>query len=338
MGTIQFFTFANRNIATITWHGSNFPTSISAKYWSQTFPALTDGFSIPYPALDGAKYSDCYWTIDATGGTVANYSYDLVLNYDDALLYTLDLPASMNMGKIPYIFPTAADPIVNSDWGVYIPTVSTVNKTVTRNGIIGFSDFCLLKGTTIPLPIELISFTAEYNSGNVLLNWTTNSETNNDYFTIEKSPDASIFNNVTTVKGAGNSHSLLHYSAIDKEPYSGISYYRLRQTDFNGKYSLSNLVAVNISKPLTTLSFEVFPNPTSKEVNPSIKIASEPQTEVLVVVLDLLGQELYSKVIMTDFSGNSITAIDLENRLPAGTYLIIGTSLNQTFNKYLIIK
>jgi hypothetical protein len=59
---------------------------------------------------------------------------------------------------------------------------------------------------------------------------------------------------------------------------------------------------------------------------------------VLVVVYNILGEEMYSKITITDYSGNSISAIDLGNRLSAGTYLIKGTSLNQTYNKYLIIK
>jgi hypothetical protein len=213
----------------------------------------------------------------------------------------------------------------------YVASTTIANSLSTYKITLG--------STTSPLPIELLSFTAENRSGDVLLKWETNSETNNEYFTIEKSYDANSFSVVTTEKGTGNSHSLLQYSVIDKEPYNGISYYRLRQTDFDGKFTLSNLVSINIAKSDNSLSFEVFPNPISKEENPSISISSfEPQTEVFVVMRNLIGQELFSKVVKTDFSGNAITAIDLENNLPAGTYLIIGTSLNQTLNKYLIIK
>ncbi len=338
-GSTTTYSLGGKTQALILWHGANFPTTISLKYWSQKDPALTDGFGSPYPALVGAKYSNCYWTIDATGGTITDYTYDLTLNYDDPLLYTLNDPLEMNIGKIPFIFPTAASPADYSDWGVYVPTVNTTNKTVSRNGIIGFSDFCLLKGTTVPLPIELLSFTATYNNGDVLVNWTTSSETNNDYFTVEKSQDATMFIGFDNIKGAGNSHTVLNYSTIDKEPYPGTSYYRLKQTDFDGKFTLSKIVAVNITRPASQSAFDVFPNPVDKENNPSVKISDfDSESEVLVVVRNLLGEELYSKVIMTDFSGNAITAIDLENRLPSGTYLIVGTSLNQTFNKYLIIK
>jgi len=95
---------------------------------------------------------------------------------------------------------------------------------------------------------------------------------------------------------------------------------------------------VNLKPISLPLSFVVYPNPVSKGENPTLKISDfKAEKEVIVVVINMLGQELYSKVLITDYTGNSVTAIDLENRLPAGTYLIIGTSLNQIYKKYLII-
>ena len=95
----------------------------------------------------------------------------------------------------------------------------------------------------------------------VILNWTTASELNNDYFTIERSKDAVEFQPIKFVEGAGNSNSILNYEIIDVNPFLGTSYYRLKQTDFNGKYSFSNIVSVNAG------SDNVFDKPFNYYVN-----------------------------------------------------------------------
>ena len=207
----------------------------------------------------------------------------------------------------------------------------------------GYENGTIPPGTTVStgsLPIELVSFSANTEKGNVTIKWSTSSETNNDYFSIERSTNAIEFEVIDKIMGKGNSNTTNNYSYTDDNPLHGISYYRIRQTDFDGKNTVSEIISIdNSSIESIPLSFEIFPNPISQTENTNIRISDyEPESEVLVVLRNLLGQELYSKVIMTDFSGNSITAIDIENRLPAGTYLIIGTSVNQTFNKYLIIK
>ncbi len=98
---------------------------------------------------------------------------------------------------------------------------------------------------TLPLPIELVYFNATFNGIDVDLTWSTSSEKNNDYFTVEKSKDAFNFKNILTKKGAGNSSSLLNYYAKDLYPFSETSYYRLKQTDFDGNSTYSKSVSVN---------------------------------------------------------------------------------------------
>ncbi len=94
------------------------------------------------------------------------------------------------------------------------------------------------------LPIELLNFSGIYENNIVQLYWTTSSEKNNDYFTIERSIDAVNFNIITIVKGAGNSTKTLSYSTEDFNPPQGTIYYRLKQTDFNGFFTYSNVIAV----------------------------------------------------------------------------------------------
>ena len=94
------------------------------------------------------------------------------------------------------------------------------------------------------LPIELSTFTASINNGLVVLNWSTLSETNNDYFTVEKSETGQDFHTIGKVNGTGNSLEKNYYSFEDRNAGLNSIYYRLKQTDFDGHYSYSNTVSV----------------------------------------------------------------------------------------------
>ena len=96
------------------------------------------------------------------------------------------------------------------------------------------------------LPIELIYFDATCDKeGYVDLNWSTASELNNDYYTIERSRDAVSFEQVKEVDAAGNSGNILAYNEKDESPILGTSYYRLKQTDLDGSFSYSKIVRVD---------------------------------------------------------------------------------------------
>ena len=101
------------------------------------------------------------------------------------------------------------------------------------------------KKTNAVLPEVLLSFDAIISDKKVELTWSSNTENNNNYFTIEKSKDAINFEDVTSIKGFGNHSSLVNYFDVDYIPYEGISYYRLKQTDSKGHTLSSRLVSVN---------------------------------------------------------------------------------------------
>jgi hypothetical protein len=102
-------------------------------------------------------------------------------------------------------------------------------------------------GSGSALPIELLTFDAKVVGTQVAPYWTTASEQNNDYFTLERSSDALNFKQISTIAGAGNSDRLLYYNEINENPLNGTSYYRLKQTDYDGKSSYSKIVSVEIS-------------------------------------------------------------------------------------------
>lgn len=98
----------------------------------------------------------------------------------------------------------------------------------------------------IVLPISLVNFTAEKIAEKAKISWTTASEFNNDKFLLEKSLDGKIFEYVAELSGAGNSKELNTYEVIDNDPYQGISYYRLTQTDFDGQVNSFEPVALSM--------------------------------------------------------------------------------------------
>jgi hypothetical protein len=126
----------------------------------------------------------------------------------------------------------------------YRRSSSTVNtQTLAKTGSAQLTFNCDNCG--IALPIELISFEANLNANNqVDIFWSTASEQNNDFFTIERSIDGLNWEIVATVAGAGNSTNRIDYAAYDLRPLSGISYYRLKQTDYDGAFEYSNIVSV----------------------------------------------------------------------------------------------
>jgi len=181
-------------------------------------------------------------------------------------------------------------------------------------------------GTEVPLPIELINFIAYIQDSWVNLEWQTASEINNDFFTIEKSKTASVWEFVTKVKGAGNSNTTLNYSAIDEYPYPGISYYRLKQTDFNGQFKYSDIRAVNFEH--TTAEVVIYPNPNNNQIT----IKANEQELQNIKIYNALGQDVTNLTKQLSKTDNSII-IDLSN-LANGIYSVrTQTTANKVYKK-----
>jgi len=133
-------------------------------------------------------------------------------------------------------------------------------------------DDILVQGTVL-LPIELLSFEANLNGSQVNLKWALASETNNNYFTIERSKREIDWKELTKVNGEGNSSVLLSYAAIDRNPYLGTSYYRLKQTDFDGQFAYSEIRTVNFDR-LENYQVNVYPNPATNQITIYLASAS----------------------------------------------------------------
>jgi len=175
-----------------------------------------------------------------------------------------------------------------------------------------------------PMPIELLSFSAEPAGKKALLKWATASETNNDYFTVERSSNAIEFYAVGTLEGAGSSKTTLHYSFYDDAPLSGLNYYRLKQTDYDGKTSYSAIEAISFS---ATSALRVYPNPAANELSITV-----PGDETEFEIRDIRGL----LILKGRYRGAGNASIDI-SELAAGTYILRSAGTNSS-SQALFIK
>ena len=165
------------------------------------------------------------------------------------------------------------------------------------------------------LPIELIWFAAGCTSSGVILRWTTTAEINNDFFTIEKSIDGVHFQTIGTLAGAGSSNQVLQYEFSDASASDGISYYRLKQTDFDGQLQYSNIISVNCTDEMS-IDISVYPNPATSEFAIEISGCSESVTfEIINSVGALVHKESFEKktIVQTAHLAPGMYTIRFEN-------------------------
>jgi len=295
--------------------------------------------------LAGASTAIGTLTLDGGGNPDACFIFKMDGAFSAAASTTIILTNGTKACNVFWRVEGAVDLATGSIWkGTMIiggaSTVGTMCNIEGRflhvTGAISVESLTITKTTSLfYLPIELLSFTARAKDEHVQLNWVTASETNNDDFTVERSIDGINFETIAIVDGAGNSSQILNYSAVDNAPLNGISHYRLKQTDYDGQFDYSNLVAVEF-KNRNDFIFNIYPNPNDGQ-SFNLKIPKNI-AEVLVVVYDMLGKEIYSKVIITRINGNDVYAIDPSQKLNSGVYLIIASSSFKIYNERLIIK
>lgn len=174
----------------------------------------------------------------------------------------------------------------------------------------------------VTLPVKLSSFNGRVSQNDVILNWNTASEINNDGFAIERSVDGIAFENIGFVKGNGTSSSLHSYMFTDKnafeQPKHEMLYYRLRQQDYNGSSSCSKTICVTKGKlPVQQIVFA--PNPFSKELTLSAYV--ENSTHVTVKVTDLSGKAVADIPLQLEKGSNILTLSEVSG-LKAGVYFL----------------
>ncbi len=164
-----------------------------------------------------------------------------------------------------------------------------------------------------PLPVELVSFEAKCN-GKATITWTTMTETNNDYFTLERSTDAGNWDFVANIRGNGNSNGILNYQFTDEKSFPGISYYRLRQTDFDGRNETFSPVSV-ICNPSLVSDINMYPNPFKGEL--IITYSDLTEAKATVKVYDMIGNIIVNREVEVSEGTNNFVfnLLDIANGL-----------------------
>ena len=314
-------TSSNYELGSITLSGATGLTSILGTFTN----ALPITVSLPLVnlLLSGTPITDMlnygYWTFTPnsamTGGT-----YSVSLNEKGA----------SNANSNPQSFCVLKRTNMLSAWeslGTHDNSTQAIAGsivTAVRSGLTGFSDFGIGESSGGSLPIKLIYFTAKLNEGIVNLDWATAAEVNNNFFTVERSTDGENFEPLLTKPGAGNSTVNLYYNAADESPLSGYSYYRLKQTDFDGHYTYSDIQTVKNGEGgedgMSKMEIKsIAPNPFVEKFKVSFMI----KEAVLVdfTLMNSSGQTVAQEKIQTEEGINTYEFIDKYN-LKKGMYFV----------------
>lgn len=156
----------------------------------------------------------------------------------------------------------------------------------------GINNSGIKENTATPLPVRLVSFSVKAKLKCMEVNWKTASETDNAYFTVEKSKDMLRWEPVHILKGAGNKHTVTNYQVEDHFPFSGISYYRIKQTDFDGRFSYSGVINAEFHQQNL---YKIYPNPSKGKIHIDFPGS---QKKALVEIQDMSGRKVISSLVV----------------------------------------
>ena len=212
----------------------------------------------------------------------------------------------------------------------------TISVEVTLPATRAVSDKILSLGSidhnTI-LPIELTSFSATCDGRSSLVKWTTATEKNNDYFSLERSDDAINFVEIARIAGAGNSIEPLNYNYTDYGVYGGENYYRLVQVDYDGTRTASEIIVVDCVEPdLDEPEVLAYPNPFNSEL--TLELDNFGNRPASIEVYDMLGRLV--SVEKADAPQNRYETILNFSNLSNGTYTVRVSTADFVINRNVV--
>jgi hypothetical protein len=310
-----------------------FPIGKSGKYAPAgiSAPSLTtDHFTAEYFGTDpnslynrNSKESSInnvsaceYWLINQTNGTSSAH---VTLSWNSST-------RSCTINNINELLTLRWDGSMWRNHGNNISLISgtTASGTLTSSTIVSsFSPFTLgSSSTNNPLPVELTNFKTACQNQQVKLTWSTLSESNNDYFGVERSTDGMLFEEIGKVDGNGTSNQPHEYQFFDEQSLNGTSYYRLIQVDFNWQSETHPIIKANCDTDNNELN--IYPNPNSGTFE-IIGLSDDN----LIEITDVLGKKILS--FKSDSANEKINLADVK----PGIYFV---NLSDKFGKVLTKK
>ena len=179
------------------------------------------------------------------------------------------------------------------------------------------------------LPVELLYFEAKaVDNSEVELTWETATELNNDYFTVERSVSGTDWEYVGKVNGAGTSTDRRSYKLLDDEPYFGTSYYRLKQTDYDGTYAYSETRSVYLKN---SISLSIHPNPTKGTLTIQVEMEDGNDISMTYEIIGVKGQ-----ILMEGTLTSPTNLMDLSSLSGGVYYLRVRAENADTISKRII--
>jgi len=274
----------------------------------------------PYVVNHSAYAIDRFWVINLVGYATKPTTTHTFYYIDNEITAAGNSLLEVNLGAQRFNDPA-------TKWGDMLPIKASQNtgSNFLITPSVAPSDFYaawVLSDMIDPLPIELTNFKANCNpNGDITISWTTNSEVNNDYFTIEKSYNGTEFSPIGTIDGAGNSSNTINYQFIDSDKDFS-AYYRLKQTDINGEYTYSNITSVECKENEKNIYAFI------QNDQISVNIESNKEEKVFISIVDARGR-LISNINVNTIQGMNTFSFD--ESISTGVYFVRITS--QSINK-----
>jgi hypothetical protein len=278
-------------------------------------------------ATDGAYIrSNLYWQMNQSGMT--NPQYNVSFTYPGVTNGAGSSETEANLLPAKWSASTGwlssgSCAVCYSGTTMGTSSINTGTKTLTWNGVTGFSDFGGFgEGNGSPLPVELLSFSGNCKNDQTQLIWETASENNSDYFEVLKSQDGENWRIINKQAAAGFSTTLQMYSFIETEK-SNNAYYRLNQVDFNGENKLYDPIFIDCEGNFNQLI--TYPNPSKDGFNVAIS-DKKLVGDASLIIRDAMGKVVLVKAISIVDGTNifPISATEIEN----GVYFITIESEN----------
>lgn len=312
-------------------------------YFYRIYLTVTDAAGLSTTVIRDI-YPDC-------GGPIGKSDF---INYIDGQSSVFDVLAN-DIVNGAAIDPTTVSIVDPPEFGTVSVNPTTGEITYTHNASENFDDwfsYSVLDVNGISSAVTMVTLN-ENSSGNTFpveylsvdgtirdkfvdIDWTTSSETNNDYFTIERSSDAVIYREIGRVNGAGTVNTETNYRFTDIEPLLGRSYYRLRQTDLDGNISLSRVIEINRDPRSLGMQLTSFPNPASTGQDYTIGFIAAESRPVYLEIIDIRGNIIHATNYVATRGENEV--IMSSRDMAAGIYFIRVSNYFQSETTKLIIR
>ena len=309
------------------WLGTGITYEASMQYSPTASADADDGLNFPVSVPNASTDWDIEITLNSNVATQVYYGRWIDWDADGSFDNFYN-GSAMTSSPVTVTESVPVPATYNSNDNIFIRALATQNPVVNSNnaGEISFGEIEDSLVSLAVLPVELTDFSAELTDGDALIQWRTQSEINNDYFTLQYSFNGLEFHSLTTIEGNGTTTASNNYSYVHENVNAlntQVIYYRLKQVDFDGNYDLSDIVALNLQE--ATNSFTVSPNPAQRGT--TVTLLGKQIKEVQVY--DMNGRISY----VNEYNSTDIALIPTGN-LAAGTYIVV---INQNEKLRLIV-